>query len=108
VRDPDAIRAITTALQQAHGDEAALAMLARGVTLATVLQAVLSGPMSNREAVRLIARSLSDFAISPDVGPLFHVKYVYGRVGSFDVADMVVATPAGNITIAEVTLRLAV
>ena len=58
MRDPDATRAVISALQQVHGDEAALAMFARGVTLATVIQAVLSRPMSNLEAVRLVARSL--------------------------------------------------
>ena len=108
MRDPDSTRPVTSALQQVHGEEAALAMLALGVTLATVIQAVLSRPMSNREAVRLVARSLGDFVISPDLGPLFHFKYLYGRPGSFDVADMAVATPVGMIPSTEITLRLPV
>jgi hypothetical protein len=78
-----------------------------GVTLATVIKATFSAPLSHREAVRLIADSFEDFVVSPDLGPLWHVKYVYeDRPGSFRVTDMVIATPSGTFASTEITLRL--
>jgi hypothetical protein len=70
IKDPDAVIAIVSALQHAHGDDTAR-VLAEGVTLAAIIQAVLAGPMSNRDAVndskvacrlRDIARPWSDVA----------------------------------------------
>jgi hypothetical protein len=105
IKDPDAVIAIVSALQHAHGDDTAR-VLAEGVTLAAIIQAVLAGPMSNRDAVRTVARSLADFAISPDLGPMWHVRYVYERPGSFNVADMEIRTPTGTVASVKVTLRL--
>ena len=108
LKDLDAVTVIVSILRQAHGDEAARVMLAEGVTLSTVLSALFSAPMSNRDAARTVARSLADFTISPDLGLMWHVRYVYDRPGSFNVADMEIRTPTGTIASAELTLRLAV
>jgi hypothetical protein len=77
LKNPDAVAAVVSALRHVHGDEAARIMLAEGVTLAKVLKAMFSAPIAHRDAVRFIADSFEDFILSPDPGPLRHVKYVY-------------------------------
>ncbi|WP_375780378.1 hypothetical protein ACE103_17020 [Bradyrhizobium sp. ma5] len=110
MKDPEAVAAIVSALREAHGDEVARIFLADGVTLAALVDAVLSLPIKNSAAVRAIARALEsgDFTISPDIGPLWHVKYVYSHPGSMTVADMVVLTPERTFTSTEISLLLRV
>jgi hypothetical protein len=108
LNDPKAVTAIVTALRQVHGDDAARTMLAGGMSLASLLAALLAAPMSNRDAVRLITRSLGDFVIMPDLGQAWHLKHVYARPGSFDVVDVTIATPDRMMGSEEVILRLPV
>ena len=90
MKDPEAVVAIMSALREAHGDNVARAFLTDGVSLAALVDAVFSLPIRNSVAVRAIARALEsgDFVISPDVGPLWHVKYVYSHPGSMTVAGV--------------------
>ncbi|MHC2332431.1 hypothetical protein ACVIW0_001720 [Bradyrhizobium sp. USDA 4454] len=108
VRNPEAVAAIVSALREAHGDNVARTFLAEGVSLAALMDAVFSLPIKNSEAVRTIARALEsgDFVISPDIGPLWHVKYVYSQPGSMTVVDMVVLTPDKTFASTEISLRL--
>ncbi len=109
LKDPDAIAAIVSALRRIHGDDAARAMLADGVTLAALIDAMFSQPIANRDAVRLITRALGDFAVTPDIGPLWHLRYVYeDRRASLDVVDMEIATPDRTFASTEISLRLPV
>ncbi|WP_338699923.1 hypothetical protein V5279_19045 [Bradyrhizobium sp. 26S5] len=110
MKDPEAVAPIVSALRAAHGDDVARAFLADGVSLAALVDAVFSLPIRNSVAVRAIARALEsgDFVISPDVGPLWHVKYVYSQPGSMTVTDMVVLTPGRTFASTEISLRLRV
>jgi hypothetical protein len=52
---------------------------------------------------------LDDFAISPELGPVWHLRYLYeDRPGSFHVVDMEIATPTGTLSSKDVWLRLPV
>jgi hypothetical protein len=108
VNNPEAVAATVSALREAHGDNVARAFLADGVTLAALVDAVFSVPIKNSVAVRTIARALEsgDFVISPDVGPLWHVRYVYSHPGSMTVVDIVVLTPERTFTSTEISLQL--
>ncbi|WP_236000002.1 hypothetical protein [Bradyrhizobium uaiense] len=110
MKDPEAVAAIVSALRETHGDNVARAFLADGVTLAALVDAVFSLPIRNSVAVRAIARALEsgDFVISPDIGPLWHVKYVYSHPSSMTVVDMVVLTPERTFASTEISLRLRV
>lgn len=108
LKDPQAVAAIVSTLRQVHGDNVARVLLADGVSLAALMDAAFSLPMSNKEAVRMVARAFEsgDFVVTPDVGPLWHVKYVYDRPRSMTVTDMVVLTPDRTLRSTEITLRL--
>lgn len=110
MKDPEAVAAIVSALRQVHGDNIARALLADGVSLAALMDAVLTLRIRNSDAVRMIARALEsgDFAISPDFGPLWHVKYVYSKPGSMTVVDMMVLTSDATFASTDITLRLSV
>lgn len=109
LKNPDAIAVIVTALRLIHGDEAARAMLVHGMSLAALIDAMFSAPISRRDAVHNITNALGDFAISPDVGPVWHLKYLYDdQPGSFRIVDMAIATPTGTLSSTEITLRLPV
>lgn len=98
-----------SALRLAHSDQAARAMLVEGMSLATLIEAMFSAPVPHRDAVRNIASALEDFAISPDLGPMWHLRYIYeGRRGSFRVVNMEIATPTGTLTSKDIWLRLPV
>ncbi|MGM4877801.1 hypothetical protein CT676_40965 [Bradyrhizobium sp. MOS001] len=109
LKNPEAIAVIVTALRLVHGDEAARAMLVEGMTLAALIDAMFSAPIARRDAVRNITNALNDFAISPDVGPVWHLKYLYdNQPGSLTIVDMAIATPTGTLSSVETTLRLPV
>jgi hypothetical protein len=58
------------------------------VSLAALIEAMFSAPVERRDAVRYVASALDDFAISPELGPVWHLRYVYESHGSFRVVDM--------------------
>jgi hypothetical protein len=88
LKNPDAIAAVVTALRLTYGDETARAMLVGGMSLAALIEAMFSAPVERRDAVRYVASALDDFAISPELGPVWHLRYVYESHGSFRVVDM--------------------
>ncbi|MCK1343286.1 hypothetical protein IVB06_16160 [Bradyrhizobium sp. 171] len=106
--EPDAIAVIVTALRLSHGDEAARAMLVGGMSLAVLIETMFSAPIGRRDAVHNITRALDDFAISPELGTVWHLRYVYESHGSFRVVDMEIATPTGTLSSKDVWLRLLV
>ncbi|MCK1336652.1 hypothetical protein IVB38_11580 [Bradyrhizobium sp. 38] len=106
VKNPDAIAVIVTALRLTHGDEAARAMLVGGMSLTALIEAMFSAPVGRRDAVHNITSALDDFAISPELGPVWHLCYVYENHGSFRVVDMEIATPTGTLSSKDVWLRL--
>ncbi|UPJ40112.1 hypothetical protein IVB40_22660 [Bradyrhizobium sp. 40] len=108
LKNPDAIAVIVTALRLSHGDEAARAMLVGGMSLAALIETMFSAPIGRRDAVHNITRALDDFAISPEPGPVWHLRYVYESHGSFRVVDMEIATPTGTLSSKDVWLRLLV
>ena len=84
-------------------------MLVEGLNFATLIDAMLTSPMTHREAVRCITEALSDFAITPELGPVWHLRYLYeDQPGSFRVVDMEIATPAGTLSSKDLWLRLPV
>nr|WP_249808480.1 hypothetical protein [Bradyrhizobium sp. 87] len=106
LKNPDAIAIIVTALRLTHGDEAARAMLVGGMSLTALIEAMFSAPVGRRDAVHNITSALDDFAISPELGPVWHLCYVYENHGSFRVVDMEIATPTGTLSSKDVWLRL--
>lgn len=84
-------------------------MLVEGMTLATLMDAMFKGPVTHRDAVRSITNALDDFAITPELGPIWHLRYLYeDNPGSFLVVDMEIATPTGTLSSRDVWLRLPV
>ena len=99
MRDPHTVAAIVRALRLVHGDENARVMLTNGTTLAVVIDALLQSPLTNRNAVKLLTRALqsSDFVVTPDFSPVWHIKYFYERPKSLNVIDLAVITPDRGI-----------
>ncbi|WP_346731080.1 hypothetical protein [Bradyrhizobium sp. 35] len=83
LKNPDAIAVIVTALRLTHGDEAARAMLVGGMSLAALIDAMFSAPVGRRDAVHNITSALDDFAISPELGPAWHLRYLYEITARF-------------------------
>ncbi|MFL5238073.1 MAG: hypothetical protein ACJ8EL_10805 [Rhizomicrobium sp.] len=109
LRNPDAIAALVSALRLVHGDEVARTMLLQRMSLAALIDAMLSAPIAHRDAVRYVATALDDFAITPELGPVWHLRYRYDdQPGSFRVVDMEIATPAGTLSSNDLWLRLPV
>ncbi|MBB4361288.1 MULTISPECIES: hypothetical protein [unclassified Bradyrhizobium] len=107
LKNPDAVAAIVSALRHVYGDEVARLMLVEGMSLADLIDAMFSAPLTHREAVRDITDGLDDFVISPDLGPMWHLRYIYGdEPGSLHVVDMEIATPNGTLASRDVWLRL--
>jgi hypothetical protein len=108
LKNPEAVAVIVTALRLTHGDEAARAMLVDGMSMAALLDVMFSAPIARRDAVHNITSALDDFAISPELGPVWHLHYLYEDHGSFRVVDMEIATPTGTLASKDVWLRLPV
>ncbi|MDA9436588.1 hypothetical protein [Bradyrhizobium sp. CCBAU 51627] len=107
LKNPEAVAAIVSALRHVHGDDIARLMLIEGMSLANLLDAMFSAPLTHREAVRAITDGLDDFVITPDLGLMWHLKYIYGdEPGSLHVVDMEIATPDGTLASRDVWLRL--
>nr|WP_249161048.1 hypothetical protein [Bradyrhizobium manausense] len=108
MKNPDAIAVIVSALRDVHGDDVARMMLVEGMSLANLLDAMFSAPLTHREAIRAITDGLDDFIITPDLGPVWHLKYIYGnQPGSLHVVDLEIATPDGTLASTDAWLRLA-
>ena len=108
MKNPDAIAVIVSALRHVHGDDIARMMLVEGMSLANLIDAMFSAPLAHRDAVRAMTDGLDDFAITPDLGLIWHLKYVYGdQPGSLHVVDLEIATPDGTLASRDVWLRLA-
>ncbi len=108
MKNPDAIAVIVSALRQVHGDDIARMMLVEGMSLANLIDAMFSAPLAHRDAVRAMTDGLDDFVITPDLGPIWHLKYVYGdQPGSLHIVDLEIATPNGTLASNDVWLRLA-
>ncbi|TYL96630.1 hypothetical protein FXB40_11345 [Bradyrhizobium rifense] len=109
LKHPESIAVIVTALRLAHGDEVARAMLVDGMSLAALLDAMFSAPIARRDAVHNITSALDDFAITPELGPVWRLRNLYeDRPSSFRVVDMEIATPAGTLSSKDIWLRLPV
>ncbi|UWU79566.1 hypothetical protein N2603_14210 [Bradyrhizobium huanghuaihaiense] len=107
LKNPDAVAAIVAALRHIYGDEVARLMLVEGMTLANLIDAMFSAPLTHREAIRAITDGLDDFVISPDLGRMWHLRYIYAdEPGSLHVVDMEIATPSGTLVSKDVWLRL--
>ena len=109
LKNPDAIAAVVAALRLVYGDDDARTMLVEGMTLAALIDAMFAGPIPHRDAVRNITNAIYDFSITPDLGPIWHLRYVYDQQpGSFRVVDMEIATPSGKLASKDIWLRLPV
>ena len=107
LKNPDAVAAIVAALRHVYGDEVARLMLVQGMSLADLIDAMFSAPLPHREAIRAITDGLDDFVISPDLGRMWHLRYIYDdEPGSLHVVDMEIATPSGTLVSKDVWLRL--
>jgi hypothetical protein len=107
LKNPDAVAAIVTALRHVYGDEIARLLLVEGMSLADLIDAMFSAPLTHREAVRDITDGLDDFVISPDLGLMWHLRYIYAdEPGSLHVVDMEIATPNGTLASRDIWLRL--
>jgi hypothetical protein len=107
LKNPDAVASIVAALRHVYGDEIARLMLVEGMSLADLIDAMFSAPLSHREAVRDITDGLDDFVVSPDLGLMWHLRYIYAdEPGSLHVVDMEIATPNGTLASKDVWLRL--
>ena len=107
LKNPDAVAAIVAALRHVYGDEVARLLLVEGMSLATLIDAMSSAPLTHREAIRAITDGLDDFVFSPDLGRMWHLKYIYGdQPGSLLVVDMEIATPSGTLASKDIWLRL--
>lgn len=82
-------------------------MLVEGMSFANLIDAMFSALLAHRGAVRSITDGLDDFIISPDLGLMWHLRYIYGdQPGSLRVVDMEIATPDGPLASKDVWLRL--
>jgi len=107
LKNPDAVAAIVAALRHVYGDEVARLMLVEGMSLADLIDAMSSASVTHREAIRTITDGLDDFVISPDLGLMWHLKYIYAdEPGSLHVVDMEIATPNGTLASRDIWLRL--
>ena len=109
MRDPNTVAGIVNALRQVHGDYIARTMLNDGVSLAALIDALLRSSLKNRDAVKLVTQALSsgDFIVTPDFGPVWHLKYFYDHPKSLHVVDIAVMTlDCGTIASTEIHLRL--
>lgn len=107
LKNPDAVASIVASLRHVYGDEVARLMLVEGMSLANLIDAMFSAAPTHREAVRSITEGLDDFIISPDLGLMWHLRYIYAdQPGSLHVVDMEIATPDGTLSSKDVWLRL--
>jgi hypothetical protein len=107
LKNPDAVASIVEALRHVYGDEVARLMLVEGMSLANLIEAMFAAPLTHREAIRAMTDGLDDFVISPDLGLIWHLRYLYAdQPGSLHVVDLEIATPDGTLASKDVWLRL--
>jgi hypothetical protein len=110
MRDPNTVAGIVNALRQVYGDDIARTMLNDGLSLAVLIDTLLSSPLKNSDAVKLITRALGsgDFIVTPDFGSVSHLKYSYEPPKSLHVVDIAVVTlDHGTLASTDIHLRLA-
>jgi hypothetical protein len=109
MRDPNTVASIVNVLREAYGDDMARGMMNDGLSLATLIDALLCSSLKNRDALKLITRMLSsdDFIVTPDFGTPSHLKYYYDRPKSLHVVDIAVVTlDLGTIPSTDIYFRL--
>lgn len=47
------------------------------MSLATLMDTMFSAPIAHRDAVRYVATALDDFAITPELGSVWHLRYLF-------------------------------
>lgn len=107
---PGLADSVFSSLSEVHGAETARVMLVNGLSLAVLFDALLRARPSNREAVRLATMVLLDeaFVVSPDLGPVWHIKYVYDDAFPLQVVDIAILTmDRGLISSTAVRVRMA-
>lgn len=106
---PSVSDSVFSSLSEVHGAETARVMVANGLSLAVLFDALRARP-SNREAVRLATKVLLDeaFVVSPDLGPVWHIKYIYDGAFPLQVVDIAILTmDRGLISSTAVRVRMA-
>jgi glycosylphosphatidylinositol transamidase (GPIT) subunit GPI8 len=108
IRDTKTVAAIIDALTHVDGDSIARVMLIQGVTLADLIDSLLSSPIKNGEAIKLITQALGsdDFLIEPEIVGLSHIAYIYDPPESLHVVDIVVETTQGKLASKDIRVRL--
>lgn len=83
-------------------------MVTRGLSLAVLFDALLRSRPNNRDVVRLVTKVLQDdaFALSPDLGPVWHLKYFYDDSIPLNVVDIAILTmDRGTLASTDVRFR---
>jgi len=109
MRDPLAVATIVDALRQANGDNHTRRLLREGMTLDTLIDALLRAPVSERDAARLMTSALEsgDFEITPDfTSRPSHLKFIYDPPNSLRVVDIVMLTESRTFSSNDIWLRL--
>jgi glycosylphosphatidylinositol transamidase (GPIT) subunit GPI8 len=108
IRDTKTVAAIIDALTHVDGDSIARVMLIQGVTLADLIDSLLSSPIKNGEAIKLITQALGsdDFLIEPEIVGPSHIAYIYDPPESLHVVDIVVETTQGKLASKDIRVRL--
>lgn len=104
----DATSAIFRSLSEVHGPDTARVMVTRGLSLAVLFDALLRSRPNNRDVVRLVTKVLQDdaFALSPDLGPVWHLKYFYDDSIPLNVVDIAILTmDRGTLASTDVRFR---
>ncbi|MBR0714557.1 hypothetical protein [Bradyrhizobium liaoningense] len=109
MRDPVAVATIVDALRQANGDSRTRLLLREGMTLETLIDALLRAPVSERDAARLMTFALEsgDFEVTPDfTSRPSHLKFIYDPPNSLRVVDIVMLTESRTFSSDDIWLRL--
>jgi hypothetical protein len=109
MRDPIAVATIVGVLRRVHGDDVARVMLHDGMSLAVLIDALLTAPLSNHDAAKLmnVALQSGDFDITPDfTAAMSHLQYIYESPKSLQVVDVVMLTKDRTFASTEIRLRL--
>ena len=106
----DVANAVFRSLSEVHGPDTARVMVTHGLSLAVLFDALVRSRPDNREVVRLVTRVLHDdaFVMSPDLGPVWHLKYFYDEAAPLDVVDIAILTMhRGTLASTDVRFRFA-
>lgn len=104
----DVANAIFHSLRELHGPDTARVMVTDGLSLAVLFDALVHALPNNRDVVRLVTRVLQDdaFVVSPDLGPVWHLKYFYDEAVPLNVVDIAILTmDRGTLASTDVRFR---